>query len=219
MKEMVKKIKKTAFAMLSPYITFLLIAILLIGGLFMGVEELWEEFTSKMGIKEVNSSSKGFSWPLPGYSDISSDFGERIHPIKKTSSFHDGIDLPAPEGTDIVSPTNGTVTNVYNSQTLGNTVEIESGDYKFVFHHMISVNVQKDDNVQKGEVIGGVGSTGTLSTGNHLHFTVYEKGKLINPLNIINFNDNYNEDEEKIENITTNSISNQIVNNVLNEGS
>ena len=165
----------------------------------MGVEELWEEFTSNIGIKDVNSSSKGYLWPLPGYREISSNFGNRFHPIKKVNSFHDGIDIPAPQGTSILSPGSGIVKNVYNSSSLGNTVEIESGDYKFVFHHLFSVNVKLNDYVQKGQVIGGVGSTGTLSTGNHLHFTVYEKGKLINPLNIINFNDTFNNDEENNE--------------------
>ena len=74
----------------------------------MGVEELWEEFTSNIGIKEIITSSKGYVWPLPGYSDISSNFGERFHPIKKVNSFHDGIDIPAPQGTEVVSPGSGT---------------------------------------------------------------------------------------------------------------
>jgi len=210
-----KSIKKTIMLMISPYITFLFIIVFLVVGLFMGVEELWEEFTSQNGIKEITYSSKGFVWPLPGYRDISSDFGNRFHPIKKVESFHDGIDIPAPQGTEVVSPSDGIVTSVYDSSSVGKSIEIESDNYKFVFHHLYTINVKENDKVKKGQVIGGVGSTGTLSTGNHLHFTVYEEDELINPLNLVNFN-NVFEDEEvdnSIENETKRSVNN-IDNNI-----
>ena len=183
----------------------------------MGVEELWEEFTSNIGIKEITTSSKGFVWPLPGYSDISSNFGNRFHPIKKVNSFHDGIDIPAPQGTEIVSPGSGIVSKVYDSSSVGKTIEIESGDYKFVFHHLYSIGVKENDNVNKGQVIGGVGSTGTLSTGNHLHFTVYEKDELINPLNLVNFNNIFEDDEES--EISNTTVQNETTNVITNEGS
>ena len=114
-------------------------------------------------------------------------------------SFHDGIDIPAPSNTAIISPSNGVVSKTYNSQTVGNTVEITSGEYKFVFHHMNFFSVEQGQEVKKGEQVGGVGSTGTLSTGPHLHFTVYKNGTLINPLEIVNFNDTF-EDSGKKEN-------------------
>ena len=218
---LMNSLKKTIFVMLSPYLTFFFVVIFLIGGLFFAIDELWNEFTSDEGISEINESSKGYVWPLPNYSDISSNFGNRVHPIKKTESFHDGIDIPAPQDTRIVSPGSGLVTNVYNSETLGKSIEIECGDYKFVFHHLYSVNVKKGNRVKKGEKIGGVGTTGTLSTGNHLHFTVYYKNELINPLDIINFNEIFNGSEEtnnKIDNganIIENSV-NILSNNIVN---
>lgn len=166
----------------------------------MAVEELWEEFTSNTGIDEITSSSNGLIWPLPGFNYISSFFGNRIHPIKHTNSFHDGIDIPAPQDTKIISPANGIVSSIYNSESVGNTVEIESGEFKFVFHHLNFTSVEQGSSIKKGEQIGGVGTTGTLSTGNHLHFTVYKNNTKINPLEIINFN-NVFEKEEINENI------------------
>lgn len=189
-----RKAKKTLMIFLSPYITFAFIIFFLVGGLFMGVEELWEEFTSDNGIEEISSSSKGMVWPLPGFSNISSYFGNRLHPIKKETSFHDGIDIPAPQDTIVISPTNGVIAKTYNSYSLGNTVEIESGEYKFVFHHLNFISVNQGDIINKGQKVGGVGTTGTLSTGNHLHFTVYRNNIKINPLEIVDFNNIYKDE-------------------------
>lgn len=187
-KNLQNKIKKTIITFLSPYISFLFIAVFIIGILFMGVEELWEEFTSTSGIEEINQSTTGFIWPVPGYSHISSYFGPRIHPITKKNSFHDGIDIPAPQDTKVFSPANGKVITTKESKTLGKTVEIESGEYKFVYYHLNFISVQEGNLINKGGLVGGVGTTGTLSTGNHLHFTVYRKNKKIDPLEIINLN-------------------------------
>lgn len=46
---------------------------------------------------EYYFSSNDYSWPLPGYHTISSYFGFRISPITGASSYHSGIDIPAPE--------------------------------------------------------------------------------------------------------------------------
>ena len=188
MKKMQNNIKNTIITFLSPYISFLFIAVFIIGILFMGVEELWEEFTSTSGIEEINQSTTGFIWPVPGYSHISSYFGPRIHPITKKNSFHDGIDIPAPQDTKVFSSANGKVITTKESKTLGKTVEIESGEYKFVYYHLNFISVQEGNLINKGGLVGGVGTTGTLSTGNHLHFTVYRKNKKIDPLEIINLN-------------------------------
>ena len=71
---------------------------------------------------------------------------------------------------------------------------------------MFSVSVNIDEIIQKGQVIGGVGSTGTLSTGNHLHFSVYDKNNLVNPLSIINFNDTFDKNEYENNEITDEDI-------------
>lgn len=189
-----KKAKKTIMVFVAPYLIFFFIMFFVISALFMGVEELWEEFTSTEGIDEITASSNGFVWPVPGYSYISSDYGNRIHPITHKLSFHNGIDIPAPQDTKVVSPVNGTITSVYDSKTVGQTVEIESNEYRFVFHHLNFISAVQGNSIKKGEQLGGVGTTGTLSTGNHLHFTVYKNNKTINPLEIVNFNDVFEEE-------------------------
>lgn len=55
-------------------------------------------------------SSNDFTWPLPDYYTISSPFGTRISPTTGASTYHSGIDIPAPEGTNIYSACSGTVT-------------------------------------------------------------------------------------------------------------
>ena len=189
--KMSNKLKKNVVTFLAPYLIFLLIIFLLLSVLFMGVEVLWEQFTSPDGIEEITISSDGLIWPLPGYNRISSYYGLRFHPVKKVYSFHDGIDIPAPQDTIIISPSSGVVTKVYNSSSVGKTVEIENTEYRFVFHHLNYITVTQGATISKGEKIGGVGTTGTLSTGNHLHFTVYKNNNRVNPLEIYNFNKEY----------------------------
>lgn len=189
--KMNKKFKKAVMAFITPYLVFLLIAFFILSIFFMGVEVLWEQFTSPDGIEEITVSSDGLIWPLPGYNKISSYYGLRFHPVKKVYSFHDGIDLPAPQDTKIISPSSGIVTKVYNSSSVGKTVEIENTEYRFVFHHLNYISVTQGSPISKGEEVGGVGTTGTLSTGNHLHFTVYKNNSRVNPLEIYNFNKEY----------------------------
>ena len=189
--KMSNKLKKSVVTFLAPYLIFLLIIFLLLSVLFMGVEVLWEEFTSPDGIEEITISSDGLIWPLPGYNRISSYYGLRFHPVKKVYSFHDGIDIPAPQDTIIISPSSGMVTKVYDSSSVGKTVEIENTEYRFVFHHLNYIAVTQGVTISKGEEVGGVGTTGTLSTGNHLHFTVYKNNNRVNPLEIYNFNKEY----------------------------
>ncbi len=72
--------------------------------------------------------------------------------------------MPAPQDTKVLSPVTGTVVNTYFSNTVGNTVEIEKNNYKFVFHHLNYISAKKGKEIKQGDVLGGVGTTGTYST-------------------------------------------------------
>ena len=126
---------------------------------------------------------------------ISSKFGPRIHPIKKTQSFHGGIDVAAPRGTSLHAAGDGVVESVVTGCSegnrscgggYGNRITIRHADgYKTLYAHMQSVNVSSGQKITKGQVIGTVGSTG-MSTGPHLHLELHENGKKIDPLGGIN---------------------------------
>lgn len=124
-------------------------------------------------------------WPVPGFKDISSPFGYRIHPISKEKKLHKGIDIPASYGTDIVATDYGVVTFSGVQNGYGNVVYLQHFDGKVSIYGHNSENVVKEgDIVSKGEVIAKIGSTGK-STGNHVHFEINVNGELKNPLDII----------------------------------
>ena len=129
---------------------------------------------------------------------IASGFGYRIHPIYKTSIFHEGIDFTAPTGTPIYSTGNGVVSKVeFMSRGYGNNVVINHGfGYQTLYGHMSKFNVKPGQRISRGDIIGYVGSTGS-STGPHVHYEVIKGGIKIDPINYF-FNDLSADDYEKV---------------------
>ena len=117
---------------------------------------------------------------------ISSDYGERIHPITGERTFHNGIDIAIPTGTPLYSAVKGTVILAQYSESAGNymKVQTESG-WTVTFMHMDSIGVQVGQQLEKGDFVGNSGNTG-LSTGPHLHLEVRDAdGNTINPYFIV----------------------------------
>ncbi|MBQ8593516.1 MAG: M23 family metallopeptidase [Bacteroidaceae bacterium] len=112
-----------------------------------------------------------------------SGYGVRIDPIYKTTKFHSGMDFSANPGTPVYVTGNGTVKKAGWETGYGLTIEIEHGfGYQTRYAHLKSIGVKKGQKVTRGEIIGGVGSTGK-STGPHLHYEVVVKGRKVNPVN------------------------------------
>jgi murein DD-endopeptidase MepM/ murein hydrolase activator NlpD len=113
-----------------------------------------------------------------------SGFGLRIHPIYKIIKFHAGMDFTAPAGTDIYATGNGVVSAVSSSKRgLGNHIIIDHGyGYMSIYAHLSNFNVRKGQKVQRGDIIGFVGSTGT-SVANHLHYEIKLNGTNVDPVN------------------------------------
>lgn len=129
-----------------------------------------------------------FSWPTPGYKNITSKFGWRTYTLngKKVTSNHKGIDIGAPSGAKIIASNGGkVVTSAYNANGYGNYVILDHGGGKLtVYGHMSKRGVSVGQSVTKGQQIGKVGSTGR-STGPHLHFEIRINGNAVNPLNYL----------------------------------
>lgn len=127
-----------------------------------------------------------------------SGWGYRIHPVYKIRKFHFGLDFTTPTGTEIYATGNGTVVEVKRTRRgFGNTILIDHGyGYKTRYAHLSKFNVKKRQKVNRGDVIGYVGSTGT-STAPHLHYEVIQNGKKINPVNYF-FNDLSDEEYDRM---------------------
>jgi murein DD-endopeptidase MepM/ murein hydrolase activator NlpD len=118
-----------------------------------------------------------------------SGFGWRTHPIYKIKKFHSGMDFTAPRGTEVYATGKGKVVLVKRSNRgYGNHVMIDHGyGYKSLYAHLNEFKVKWGQEVNRGEVIGLVGNTGT-SIAPHLHYEVIRNGKKVNPINFY-FND------------------------------
>ena len=128
----------------------------------------------------VNMTSGDWYWHLPGRYKISSLFGNRADPFTGKRDNHTGTDIPAPSGTPIYAAKTGVVTTVnknQNASSYGYYCIISHGNgYATLYAHQKQVPiVQEGQTVQKGQVIGYVGTTGR-STGNHLHFELRVNG-------------------------------------------
>jgi len=113
-----------------------------------------------------------------------SGYGWRIHPYYRISKFHYGMDFTAPLGTDVYATGNGTIVEVLASQRgLGKHVIIDHGfGYKSIYAHLNNFNVRVGQKVQRGDIIGFVGSTG-MSVANHLHYEIKLNGVNVDPVN------------------------------------
>jgi hypothetical protein len=112
-----------------------------------------------------------------------SGWGMRMHPIYKILRFHYGMDFTAASGTDVFATGIGVVKSASRESGYGNTVVIDHGfGYETFYAHLSKINVQVGQKVNRGDVIGFVGSTGT-STAPHLHYEVSKNGTKVNPQN------------------------------------
>lgn len=111
---------------------------------------------------------------------LTSRAGMRFHPILRTWKMHYGDDYGAPPGTPIPSQSGGVVTQAGYHSIRGNYVKVKSGIYELVYQHLKDLFVRSGQSVSKGQTLGTVGSTGR-STGPHLHFETWKKGRFVPP--------------------------------------
>jgi len=112
-------------------------------------------------------------------------FGNRTDPFEGGNEFHKALDISAAPGTPVVSPAGGVVTRAGWQNGYGRVIEISHGyGYSTLYGHLESIDVAEGSHVDRGQMIGRVGSTGR-STGPHLHYEVLVDGVNDNPLKYI----------------------------------
>lgn len=122
------------------------------------------------------------SYPLKSIS-VNSKFGSRKDPFSGKSSSHGGIDLAA-RSEDVMAMFDGQVISTGSDGRSGKFVIIRHGRYTVSYCHLSKILVSAGDDLLAGDVVGVTGNTGR-STGEHLHITVKESGKQINPYDIL----------------------------------
>ena len=120
-------------------------------------------------------------WPVDS-ENITSEFGDRYHPVLKQMKFHRGIDIGAKKGEIVKASFNGIITFAGEKGEYGYMVELERDDgLRVRYAHLDKMNVVVNQLVSEGENIGEVGNTG-MTPGDHLHFEIIIDSIPINPL-------------------------------------
>ena len=133
----------------------------------------------------VSYNGEKMTWPCPSYTRISSEYGWRIHPTLGVNKYHNGVDMAAPKGTNILAAFSGEVVAATYNSTMGNYVLMNHGNgYYTIYMHASKLCVSPGDIIIEGEKIAEVGSTGR-STGPHLHFGVRKNGEYVNPMDYL----------------------------------
>lgn len=137
---------------------------------------------------------------------VTSNFGNRIHPILNVYKFHTGIDLRAEIGTNVYSTADGVVLKIQNFDNGGyGKYIIISHNFGFqtLFAHLDNTFVEEGDFIRKGTIIGSSGNTGR-SNGPHLHYEIQYLQKPIDPLSFLywnkkTFNSIFNKEDDAVD--------------------
>lgn len=119
---------------------------------------------------------------------IGDGFGYRRDPFTRQRKFHEGIDIPAPHGTDIKAAASGKVIYSGKNGGYGNMIILDHGyGITTLYAHASKLIAKTGHEVSKGQVIAKVGSTGR-STGPHLHFEIRVFGTPVDPMKYLKIN-------------------------------
>lgn len=138
-----------------------------------------------IGAKNVSyyGNTTYWAWPTSKPFRFSSMYGYRRDPVTGAAgSMHRGVDIVGTKVDNIYAIQSGTVVASGYSSSMGNHVDIDHGNgYTSIYMHLRSRLVDKGDKVDKGQLIGMMGSTGK-STGKHLHLAIKKNGQYMNPM-------------------------------------
>jgi murein DD-endopeptidase MepM/ murein hydrolase activator NlpD len=163
-------------------------AVLTIGG---NIQQAFQfrHHDGKVGYYDENGLNfqKAFLKSPLKHTRVSSGFSEkRLHPVKKSYRRHPGIDYAAPAGTPVMSVGDGIIGEIGYSRTAGKFIKIKHpGPYVSQYFHLSSIEngIEMNSPVNKGDIIGLVGSTG-LATGPHLDFRFKKNDRYVDFLSV-----------------------------------
>lgn len=179
-------------------LSVLVILVIGVTGLALGSSSIGNDIdnVSNVGVDNVSSvtvdkqddsnTDVKYLWLVTGYDRITAEYGSRMHPVKKEMVFHNGIDIPAPEGISVFAANTGTVVEIEDNETDGNYIILNHGGGIQTFYSVLfgfAEGLAEGDTVQQGDLIGYVGSTGE-ATGPHLHFSLIIDGEYIDPMSV-----------------------------------
>ena len=153
--------------------------------------EASEEVSATLGTEEAVNTTLQTTWPVSGvevygYSMETLSYNETTRDWR----VHDGLDIAADAGTEVVAAADGEVYTIYEDDTMGVTVVIRhTGGYTTKYSSLSEVlSVSVGDKVSMGQVIGTVGDTALVETvlGPHVHFSVTYQDAQMDPAEFLN---------------------------------
>lgn len=156
-----------------------------IDGRIKALDDAWSEMLKAYDVLD----SLPLGEPATKYY-LSSHYGRRLDPFKKTRAMHSGIDLAGWPGTEIDSGAGGIVVKAGTWGAYGKMVEIDHGNgFRTRYGHLRSVKVKRGQIIEPGQRIGEMGCSGRC-TSTHLHYEVWFGDRPRNPLPFLKVADN-----------------------------
>ncbi|MBQ2968581.1 MAG: M23 family metallopeptidase [Clostridia bacterium] len=168
----------------TTYVPYDFIEYMLNRGLGVRNRQYLFDFVITVNTPEISAAFLSQRFILPCDGEISATYGTRVHPITGETKTHNGIDIIAPDGTPVVSTIYGTVTTVGYDAEKGNYIIVQKDNVQTAYHHLKEIQVSTGDTIQRGQIIGTVGSTGT-SVGSYLHFEIQINGIYYDPEHVL----------------------------------
>ena len=143
--------------------------------------EIERAHLSEMRKTFTEAAPESFALMQPCAGERSNTFGQRRFFNGQSRNAHNGMDIPAAEGTPIVAAGEAQVIDVGDYFFSGNTLILDHGQgFLTLYAHLSAVEVAPGDRVAAGAQLGRVGATGRV-TGPHLHFSVYLNSVAVDP--------------------------------------
>ena len=151
--------------------------------LLQGLENRLSYVRHDVEQREALAAATPSIWPAHGW--LTGTFGQRMDPFTGEPGTHQGIDISTEKGQPVYATADGSIESAAYTGDYGNMIVVQHGfGLSTRYGHLSGFAAKVGQSVQRGQVIGYVGSTGR-STGSHLHYEILANGRLLNPLQIL----------------------------------